>query len=171
METLHKHRIIAIDLGTSNSAMAYWNGVRPHVIRNRLNDVFTPSVVWFDRPQARMVVGKLARNKLGHPREQVVASVKRKMGSDEPIYLDDKAYLPHEVSAIILSALKEEAENFLKEPVTQAVITVPAYFQAPAVEATKRAGELAGLQVLALSLIHISEPTRLKTRSRMPSSA
>jgi molecular chaperone DnaK (HSP70) len=155
METLRERRIIAIDLGTSNSGVAYWDGIRPQVIRNRFSEPTTPSVVWFDRRRARMVVGKLARDKLGHPREQAVAAVKRKMGSDEPIYLGDQAYLPHDVSGIILAALKEEAENFLKEPVTQAVITVPAYFQAPAVEATKQAGEQAGLQVLALP----EEPT------------
>lgn len=155
METLRERRITAIDLGTYNSAVAYWDGIRPQVIRNRFGEPTTPSVVWFDQRRARMVVGKLARDKLGHPREQVVAAVKRKMGSDEPIYLGDQAYLPHDVSGMILAALKEEAESFLREPVTQAVITVPAFFEAPAIEATKRAGEQAGLNVLALP----EEPT------------
>jgi molecular chaperone DnaK (HSP70) len=155
MTTLKEQRILAIDLGTSNSVIAYWDGAGPRIIRNRFNQATTPSLVWFDPRQNKLVVGSLARNQVGKKGQQLVARIKRKMGTGEQTYLGGVAYLPHEIAAAILQALKEEAERYFKEPVRNAVITVPANFPQEAIEATKRAGELAGLTVLALP----EEPT------------
>jgi molecular chaperone DnaK len=145
---------VGIDLGTTNSLVAYLREGRPEIIANRRGDRGTPSVVSIDR-HGRTLVGKPAREDLILRPEWSIAEVKRKMGSTEKIVLGDRTYSPQELSALILRSLREDAEAFLGVPVSEAVVTVPAYFTDAQRQATKDAGELAGLKVERI----LNEPT------------
>ncbi|MCM1180495.1 MAG: molecular chaperone HscC [Clostridium sp.] len=146
--------IIGIDLGTTNSLAAYYTEDGPKIIPNRLGKNLTPSVVSVDE-EGQVFIGETARERmLLHP-ESSAAVFKRSMGSEKIFELSGKKFLPEELSALILKALKEDAECFLQEEITEAVISVPAYFNDERRKATKRAGELAGLKVERI----ISEPT------------
>lgn len=146
--------IIGIDLGTTNSLAAYYTEDGPKIIPNRLGKNLTPSVVSVDE-EGQVFIGETARERmLLHP-DSSAAVFKRSMGSEKVFELSGKRFLPEELSALILKALKEDAECFLQEEVTEAVISVPAYFNDERRKATKRAGELAGLKVERI----ISEPT------------
>ncbi|MBC2398655.1 molecular chaperone HscC [Clostridium tetanomorphum] len=145
---------IGIDLGTTNSLVSYWTEDGPVIIPNSLGERLTPSVVSIDE-NGEVLIGKIAKERqVIHP--ELSASIfKRNMGSKKICKLGDKEFLPEELSAIILKALKEDAEHFLGIPITEAVISVPAYFSDAQRKATKRAGELAGLKVDRL----VTEPT------------
>lgn len=145
--------IIGIDLGTTNSEVAVIRDDRPEVIRTD-GEAILPSVVGLD-PEGRLLVGTPARNQWVLAPERTVRSIKRKMGEDVKVRLGDREYAPQEISAIILGRLKERAEQFLGHPVRKAVITVPAFFNEVQREATREAGELAGLEVVRI----INEPT------------
>ena len=146
--------IIGIDLGTTNSLVAYYTEDGPKIIPNRLGKSLTPSVVSVDE-EGQVYIGETAKERmLLHP-ESSAAVFKRDMGSEKVYELSGKQFLPEELSALVLKALKEDAECFLQEEVTEAVISVPAYFNDERRKATKRAGELAGLTVERI----ISEPT------------
>lgn len=146
--------IIGIDLGTTNSLVAYYTPDGPKVIPNRLGEVLTPSVVSLDE-NAQMYVGETAKaRKFLYP-DDTADVFKRSMGSAKQYMLRDKSFTAEELSSFVLRALKEDAESFLGEPVTEAVISVPAYFNDAKRKATKRAGELAGFKVERI----ISEPT------------
>lgn len=146
--------IIGIDLGTTNSLVAYYTEEGPKIIPNRLGKNLTPSVVSVDE-EGQVYIGETARERmLLHP-ESSAAVFKRSMGSEKIYELSGKKFLPEELSALVLKALKEDAECYLQEEVTEAVISVPAYFNDERRKATKRAGELAGLTVERI----ISEPT------------
>jgi molecular chaperone HscC len=146
--------IIGIDLGTSNSAVAVWRDGQPVLIPNSLGQSLTPSAVSVD-PDGTVLVGLPARERLiTHPEATAVA-FKRYMGADRVVRLGNQAYQPHDLSALVLRSLKADAEAFLGEPVTEAVITVPAYFNDKQRKATRKAGELAGLRVERL----LNEPT------------
>lgn len=146
--------VIGIDLGTTNSACGYWAEDGPKLIPNRLGELLTPSVVGLDEAGA-VIVGKAAKERLIDHSGSTVAAFKRLMGSDHKIILNKKLFSAPELSALVLRSLKEDAEAFLGEPVTEAVISVPAYFDDNQRHATKLAGELAGLKVDRL----INEPT------------
>ena len=162
--------IVGIDLGTSNSAIAVWQDGKPVLIPNSLGHSLTPSAVSVDKDGA-VLVGLPARERLiTHPQSTSVA-FKRYMGADRMVRLGGHNYAPHDLSALVLRSLKSDAEAFLGEPVTEAVITVPAYFNDKQRKATRKAGELAGLRVERL----LNEPTaaaiaygmhRLETESR-----
>ena len=145
--------IIGIDLGTTNSEVAVIRDGRPEVIRID-GEAILPSVVGLD-PEGRLLVGTPARNQWVLAPERTVRSIKRKMGEDVRVRLGDREHSPQEISAIILGRLKERAEQFLGHPVRKAVITVPAFFNEVQREATREAGELAGLEVVRI----INEPT------------
>ena len=146
--------IIGIDLGTTNSLVAYYTEEGPKIIPNRLGKNLTPSVVSVDE-EGQVYIGETAKERmLLHP-ESSASVFKRSMGSEKVYELSGKKFLPEELSALVLKALKEDAECFLQEEVTEAVISVPAYFNDERRKATKRAGELAGLKVERI----ISEPT------------
>lgn len=146
--------IIGIDLGTTNSLAAYFTEEGPKMIPNRLGGHLTPSVVSIDE-EGQVYVGETARERmLLHP-ESTASVFKRSMGTDKKYILNGKKYSAEELSSFVLRSLKEDAEVYLKEPVTEAVISVPAYFNDARRKATKRAGELAGLKVERI----ISEPT------------
>lgn len=146
--------IVGIDLGTTNSLVAYFSEEGPKIIPNRLGKNLTPSIVSIDEDE-QVYVGETARERmLLHP-DSAAAVFKRDMGSDRKFQLLHKQFRPEELSALVLKALKEDAEAYLQEPVTEAVISVPAYFNDDRRKATKRAGELAGLKVERI----ISEPT------------
>ncbi len=145
--------ILGIDLGTTNSEVAVIRDGRPEVIRSD-GEAILPSVVGLDGG-GRLLVGTPARNQWILAPERTVRSIKRKMGEDVKVRLGDREYAPQEVSAIILGRLKERAEQFLGQPVRKAVITVPAFFNEVQREATREAGELAGLEVVRI----INEPT------------
>ena len=147
-------KIIGIDLGTTNSCVAVLEGGDPVVIPNSEGSRTTPSVVGFSKDGERLVGQVAKRQAVANP-ERTVISIKRDMGSDRKIKIDDKAYSPQEISAMILTKLKQDAEAYIGEPVTQAVITVPAYFTDAQRQATKDAGRIAGLEVLRI----INEPT------------
>ena len=147
-------KVIGIDLGTTNSCMAVMEGGEPVVIPNAEGSRTTPSVVAFQKDGTR-VVGQVAKNQAVANPEKTVISIKRKMGSDYKVKIDDKAYSPQEISAMILSKLKADAEAYLGSKVTDAVITCPAYFTDAQRQATKDAGKIAGLNVLRI----INEPT------------
>ena len=147
-------KIIGIDLGTTNSAMAVMEGSEPEILVNAEGDRTTPSVVGFGKDGER-TVGKAAKNKAVTNPENTVASIKRFMGTDHKVTLNGKEYTPQQVSAMILQKLKADAEAYLGEPVTEAVITVPAYFNDSQRQATKDAGTIAGLNVKRI----INEPT------------
>ena len=147
-------KVIGIDLGTTNSCVAVMEGGEPVVIPNAEGSRTTPSVVAFQKDGTR-VVGQVAKNQAVANPERTVISIKRKMGSDYKVKIDDKAYSPQEISAMILSKLKADAEAYLGSKVTDAVITCPAYFTDAQRQATKDAGKIAGLNVLRI----INEPT------------
>lgn len=147
-------KIIGIDLGTTNSCVAVIEGTEPVVIPNPEGARTTPSVVGFQKNGERLV-GQVAKRQAVVNPDRTVSSIKRKMGSDYKVKIDDKSYSPQEISAMILAKLKADAESYLGEKVTQAVITVPAYFTDSQRQATKDAGRIAGLDVLRI----INEPT------------
>jgi len=147
-------RIIGIDLGTTNSVAAYMEGGQPVVIPNAEGSRLTPSAVAFTKDGQRLV-GQLAKRQAILNPERTILSIKRHMGTDYKVYIDGKAYTPQEISAMILQKIKQDAESYLGEKITQAVITVPAYFTDSQRQATKDAGRIAGLEVLRI----INEPT------------
>ena len=147
-------KIIGIDLGTTNSCVAVMEGGEPVVIANAEGSRTTPSVVAFQKDGERLVGQVAKRQAVANP-ERTVVSIKRHMGSDYKVKIDDKEYSPQEISAMILSKLKKDAEAYLGEPVKDAVITCPAYFSDSQRQATKDAGRIAGLNVLRV----INEPT------------
>ena len=147
-------KIIGIDLGTTNSCVAVLEGGEPVVIANAEGSRTTPSVVAFSKTGERMV-GQVAKRQAIQNPDRTIASIKRKMGTDQKVTVDGKNYTPQEISAMILQKLKADAEAYLGSPVTQAVITVPAYFNDAQRQATKDAGRIAGLQVERI----INEPT------------
>ena len=147
-------KIIGIDLGTTNSCVSVIEGGEPVVIPNAEGARTTPSVVAFSKDGERMVGNVAKRQAITNP-ENTISSIKRHMGSDYKVNIDGKAYTPQEISAIILQKLKSDAEAYLGEKVTEAVITVPAYFTDSQRQATKDAGKIAGLDVKRI----INEPT------------
>ena len=147
-------KIIGIDLGTTNSCVSVIEGGEPVVITNAEGSRTTPSVVAFSKDGERMVGNVAKRQAITNP-ERTISSIKRHMGSDYKVNIDGKAYTPQEISAIILQKLKSDAEAYLGETVTEAVITVPAYFTDAQRQATKDAGKIAGLDVKRI----INEPT------------
>ncbi len=147
-------KIIGIDLGTSNSCVAVMEGGKPTVIANTEGARTTPSVVAFTKTGDRLV-GEPAKRQAVTNSEKTVSSIKRDMGTDRGRTIDDKKYSPQQISAMILQKLKADAENYLGEKVTEAVITVPAYFNDAQRQATKDAGKIAGLDVKRI----INEPT------------
>ena len=132
-------KIIGIDLGTTNSCVAVMEGGEPVVIANAEGNRTTPSVVAFSKTGERMV-GQVAKRQAVTNAERTVSSIKRHMGTDYKVTIDDKKYTPQEISAMILRKLKADAEAFLGQSVTDAVITVPAYFNDAQRQATKDAG-------------------------------
>ncbi|MGN0670575.1 MAG: molecular chaperone DnaK, partial [Oscillospiraceae bacterium] len=147
-------KIIGIDLGTTNSCVSVIEGGEPVVITNSEGSRTTPSVVAFTKDGERLV-GQLAKNQAVQNPDKTVISIKRHMGSDYKVDIDGKKYTPQEISAMILQKLKGDAESYLGEKVTDAVITVPAYFTDSQRQATKDAGQIAGLNVQRI----INEPT------------
>jgi molecular chaperone DnaK len=153
-EEIHMARAVGIDLGTTNSAVSVLEGGEPTVIANAEGFRTTPSVVAFTK-DGEILVGETAKRQAVTNVDRTIASVKRHMGTNFTFSVDDKKYTPQEISARILAKLKRDAETYLGEPVTDAVITVPAYFNDAERQATKDAGEIAGLNVLRI----INEPT------------
>ena len=147
-------KIIGIDLGTTNSCVAVMEGGEPVVIANAEGSRTTPSVVGFQKDGERLV-GQVAKRQAVANSDRTILSIKRHMGSDYKVDIDDKKYSPQEISAMILSKLKKDAESYLGETVKDAVITCPAYFNDAQRQATKDAGKIAGLNVLRV----INEPT------------
>lgn len=147
-------KVIGIDLGTTNSVVAVMEGGEPVVIPNAEGARLTPSVVGFSKTGERLV-GQLAKRQAVSNPDRTIHSIKRHMGTGYTVKIDDKNYTPQEISAMILQKLKQEAEAYLGEKVSQAVITVPAYFTDSQRQATKDAGAIAGLEVLRI----INEPT------------
>ncbi len=147
-------KIIGIDLGTTNSCVAVMEGGKPTVIANQEGARTTPSVVAFTKTGERLV-GEPAKRQAVTNADKTIASIKRDMGTDNGRTIDDKKYSPQQISAMILQKLKADAENYLGEKVTEAVITVPAYFNDAQRQATKDAGKIAGLEVKRI----INEPT------------
>ena len=147
-------KIIGIDLGTTNSCVSVMEGGEAVVIPNAEGNRTTPSVVGFSKTGERLVGQVAKRQSVSNP-DKTVSSIKRHMGSDFKVKIDDKTYSPQEISAMVLQKLKTDAEAYIGQPVTQAVITVPAYFTDAQRQATKDAGAIAGLEVLRI----INEPT------------
>lgn len=147
-------KVIGIDLGTTNSCVAVMEGNDVIVIPNAEGERITPSVVGFSKSGERLV-GRIAKRQAITNPDRTVISIKRKMGTDYKVEIDGKKYTPQEISAMILQKLKADAESYLGEKITQAVITVPAYFTDAQRQATKDAGKIAGLEVLRI----INEPT------------
>ncbi|MBE5961827.1 MAG: molecular chaperone DnaK, partial [Lachnospiraceae bacterium] len=147
-------KIIGIDLGTTNSCVAVMEGGKPVVIANTEGARTTPSVVAFTKTGER-IVGEPAKRQAVTNADKTIASIKRHMGTDYKVTIDDKKFTPQEISAMVLQKLKADAESYLGEKVTEAVITVPAYFNDAQRQATKDAGKIAGLDVKRI----INEPT------------
>src|SRR3989449_9129846 len=147
-------KAVGIDLGTTNSVVSVLEGGEPTVIPNREGGRITPSVVAFTR-EGEVLVGEVAKRQAITNPDRTVRSVKRHMGTNWSLDIDAKKYTPQEISARILMKLKADAEAYLGDTVTQAVITVPAYFGDAQRQATKEAGQIAGLEVLRI----INEPT------------
>ncbi|MBR6530388.1 MAG: molecular chaperone DnaK, partial [Clostridia bacterium] len=147
-------KIIGIDLGTTNSCVAVYEGGEPVVIPNPEGSRTTPSVIGFSKTGERMV-GQIAKRQAIINPDRTISSIKREMGSDYKVEIDGRKYTPQEISAMTLQKLKEDAESYLGTKITQAVITVPAYFSDSQRQATKDAGKIAGLEVLRI----INEPT------------
>ena len=152
--TTRMSRVIGIDLGTTNSCVAVVEGGKPVVITNAEGERTTPSVVAFTKDGERLV-GGAAKRQLATNSGRTVSSIKRHMGSDYRVHIDGKDLTPQEISAMILTKIRRDAESYLGEPVTEAVITVPAYFDDSQRKATQDAGRIAGLNVLRI----INEPT------------
>ena len=146
-------KVIGIDLGTTNSVVAVMEGGEPVVITNAEGSRLTPSVVGFSKTGERLV-GQLAKRQAVSNPDRTISSIKRHMGTNYKVNIDDKAYTPQEISAMVLQKLKQDAEAYLGEKVEKAVITVPAYFTDSQRQATKDAGAIAGLEVLRI----INEP-------------
>ena len=146
-------RIVGIDLGTTTSEIAYIKNGKPEIIKNGYSSI-TPSVVGLDK-NLEVLVGQPAKNQLVSAKERTVAEVKRKMGTSDSVLMAGKKFTPVEISTIILKELKKIGEDFLQEEITGAVITVPANFNDAQRQATKEAGERAGLVVERI----INEPT------------
>ncbi len=147
-------KVLGIDLGTTNSCVAVMEGGEPTIIPNAEGSRTTPSVVAFSKDGERLV-GQVAKRQAVVNSKRTITSIKRKMGSDMQISIDDKTYTPQEISAFVLQKLKQDAEEYLGETIQQAVITVPAYFTDSQRQATKDAGQIAGMEVLRI----INEPT------------
>lgn len=147
-------KVIGIDLGTTNSVVAVMEGGEPVVIANAEGSRLTPSVVGFSKNGERLV-GQVAKRQAISNADRTISSIKREMGSNYTVSIDDKKYSPQEISAMVLQKLKTDAEAYLGEKIHQAVITVPAYFSDSQRQATKDAGTIAGLEVLRI----INEPT------------
>ncbi|MDD3894871.1 MAG: molecular chaperone DnaK [Syntrophomonadaceae bacterium] len=147
-------KVVGIDLGTTNSAIAVMEGNEAVIIANAEGERITPSVVGFSKTNERLV-GRIAKRQAITNPERTVVSIKRRMGTDYTVSVDGKKYTPQEISAMILQKLKTDAEAYLGQPITQAVITVPAYFTDAQRQATKDAGKIAGMEVLRI----INEPT------------
>ncbi len=147
-------KIIGIDLGTTNSCVSVIEGGEPVVIANAEGSRTTPSVVAFSKDGERMIGQVAKRQAITNP-DRTISSIKREMGTNYKVNIDGKAYTPQEISAMILTKLKTDAESYLGQPVTEAVITVPAYFSDSQRQATKDAGHIAGLDVKRI----INEPT------------
>ena len=147
-------KVVGIDLGTTNSCVAVMEGGKPQVIANTEGGRTMPSVVGFSKSGERLV-GEMAKRQAVSNPDRTIISIKRHMGTDHRVAVDDKKYSPEEISAMILTKLKKDAESYLGEEVKQAVITVPAYFNDSQRQATKNAGTIAGLEVLRI----INEPT------------
>ena len=147
-------KIIGIDLGTTNSCVAVMEGGKPTVIANTEGVRTTPSIVAFTKTGERLV-GEPAKRQAVTNADRTISSIKREMGTNYKVTIDGKSYTPQEISAMILQKLKADAEAYLGEPVTEAVITVPAYFTDAQRQATKDAGKIAGLDVKRI----INEPT------------
>ena len=147
-------KIIGIDLGTTNSCVAVFEGGEPVVIPNPEGARTTPSVVAFTKSGERLVGQVAKRQSITNP-DRTVSSIKREMGSNYKVSIDSKSYTPQEISAMVLQKLKADAEAYLGTTVTEAVITVPAYFSDAQRQATKDAGKIAGLEVKRI----INEPT------------
>ena len=147
-------KTIGIDLGTTNSCVAVIEGGEPVVIANVEGNRTTPSVVGFSKSGERLV-GQIAKRQAVQNPDRTISSIKRQMGTDYKVQVDDKSYTPQQISAMILSKLKADAESYLGDTVTEAVITVPAYFTDSQRQATKDAGKIAGLEVKRI----INEPT------------
>jgi len=147
-------KIVGIDLGTTNSGIAYMEGGKPTIIPNAEGKRLTPSVVGIT-PKGEVIVGELAKRQAVSMPERTVRSIKRKMGQDYKVKIGDKEYTPQEISAMILTKMKRDAEAYLGEPITRAVITVPAYFNDSQRQATRDAGKIAGFVVERI----VNEPT------------
>ncbi|MHA1615476.1 MAG: molecular chaperone DnaK [Candidatus Thorarchaeota archaeon] len=147
-------KIVGIDLGTTNSGIAYMEGSKPTIIPNAEGKRLTPSVVGIT-PKGEVIVGELAKRQAVSMPERTVRSIKRKMGQDYKVTIGDKDYTPQEISAMILTKMKRDAEAYLGEPITRAVITVPAYFNDSQRQATRDAGKIAGFVVERI----VNEPT------------
>lgn len=147
-------KVIGIDLGTTNSCVSVMEGGEAVVITNSEGARTTPSVVSFQANGERLVGQVAKRQAITNP-DKTIISIKRHMGTDYKVNIDGKEYTPQEISAMVLQKLKADAEAYLGESVTQAVITVPAYFNDSQRQATKDAGKIAGLEVLRI----INEPT------------
>lgn len=147
-------KLVGIDLGTTNSCVAIIEGGQPTVIPNREGGRITPSVVGFSKSGERLV-GQIAKRQAVTNTDRTIMSIKRYMGTDHKVKIDNKEYSPQEISAMILQKIKSDSEAYLGQSVTQAVITVPAYFTDSQRQATKDAGAIAGLEVLRI----INEPT------------
>ena len=147
-------RAVGIDLGTTNSAIATLEGGEPTIIANAEGMRTTPSVVAFSKT-GEVLVGEIAKRQAVTNVDRTIMSVKRHMGTDWEVKIDDKAYTAQEISARILGKLKRDAEEYLGEPITDAVITVPAYFNDVERQATKDAGRIAGMNVTRI----VNEPT------------
>lgn len=147
-------KVVGIDLGTTNSVVAVMEGGEPTVIPNVEGNRLTPSVVAFTKTGERLV-GQLAKRQAVVNPDRTISSIKRKMGTNDKVTIDGKGYTPQEISGMILGKLKSDAEKYVGEQITQAVITVPAYFNDSQRQATKDAGTIAGLEVLRI----INEPT------------
>ena len=151
-------KVIGIDLGTTNSCVAVMEGGEPVVIPNPEGNRTTPSVLAFSKTNERLV-GQVAKRQAVTNPERTVMSIKRDMGTNKKVKIDDKDYTPQEISAMLLQKLKADAEAYLGETISQAVLTVPAYFSDAQRQATKDAGKIAGLEVLRI----INEPTDRKS--------
>src|SRR5436189_2266218 len=147
-------RAVGIDLGTTNSVVAVLEGGEPTVIANAEGSRTTPSVVAFSK-SGEVLVGEVAKRQAVSNVDRTIKSVKRHMGTDWKVTIDDKDFTPQQISAFVLQKLKRDAEAYLGETVTDAVITVPAYFSDAQRQATKEAGEIAGLKVSRI----VNEPT------------
>jgi molecular chaperone DnaK len=147
-------KIVGIDLGTTNSGIAYMEGGKPTIIPNAEGKRLTPSVVGIT-PNGEIVVGELAKRQAVSMPDRTIRSIKRKMGQDYKVKIGDKEYTPQEISAMILTKMKKDAEAFLGEPIGKAVITVPAYFNDSQRQATRDAGRIAGFEVDRI----VNEPT------------